>query len=214
MFHTMVKSRPIKARVGIGPAGVLAREVVAPGAFVLAILTSNYMMTALPNVKLFDLLVFAAGYSLGVRRGATVAVVSWYVYGQANPFGATHALLLLTLMASEVAYAVMGGVVRRLLSPSEVRLGPGRSSLLLIAAALLATSFYDLATNVYTGYFWAGVAGSQEYGRWISTALFNPGALFFMAVHVSSNAVLFPVFAPLVIRLVQGAKRRWGQGWE
>ena len=57
------------------------------------------------------------------------------------------------------------------------------------------------------------LAGSQEYGRWISTALFNPGALFFMAVHVSSNAILFPVFAPLVIRLVDTADGRWGQRW-
>ena len=211
MFQPTVKGGQVNARVRVGPAGTLVRELVAPGAFVLAILASNYLLTALPNVKLFDLLVFAAGYCLGVRRGATVAVAAWYVYGQANPFGPAHAQLLLTLMVSETGYAVMGGLVRRLIGPHSLGLGPGRSSLLLIGAALIATSAYDVATNVYTGYFWAVLAGSQEYGRWISTALFNPGALFFMAVHVSSNAILFPVFAPLVIRLVDTANGRWGR---
>jgi hypothetical protein len=190
--------------------GALARELVAPPVFVIAILASNYLLTALPNVKLFDLLVFAAGYSLGVRRGATVAIAAWYFYGQANPFGPAQASLLATLMASETGYAILGGLVRRVVPPSGLSLGSAWSSVLLVGAALIATSGFDLATNVYTGYFWASLAGSQDYSRWIWTAVSNPGALFFMLVHVGSNAVLFPVFVPLVVKGVEGAKGRWG----
>jgi hypothetical protein len=199
---------PLSGRAG----QAVLRELLAPGAFVTAILISNYALSALPNVKLFDLLVFVAGYSLGLRRGAAVAVAAWLFYGSFNPWGATHPQLMVTLMASEVGYAAMGLLVRRFVSPDCVRLRPSVLSVGLIVAAVVATVAYDVMANAYTGYFWASIAGSSEYGRWISVALFNPGALFFMAVHVGSNAMLFPVFAPPLIRGADRAKRTLGWG--
>jgi hypothetical protein len=196
-----------------GRAGqAVLRELLAPGAFVTAILISNYALSALPNVKLFDLLVFVAGYSLGLRRGAMVAVAAWLFYGSFNPWGATHPQLLVTLMASEVGYAAAGSLVRRFVSPDHVRLQPGLLSIGLIVAALVATVAYDVVANAYTGYFWASIAGGSDYGRWVSVALFNPGALFFMGVHMGSNAMLFPVFAPPLIRGAERAKRSLGWG--
>ena len=189
------------------PDAVL-REAVAPGVFVGLILASNYALAALPNVKLFDLLVFAAGYTLGLRRGVMVAVAAWLVYGQINPWGAAHAQLLVTLMASETLYAAAGALVRRLAAPERITLRPGVVSLAFLLPALLATPLYDLATNAYTGYHWATMAGGGEYARWMGVALFNPGALFFMAVHVGANAILFPVFGP---PLVRGAERVKGR---
>jgi hypothetical protein len=68
-----------------------------------------------------------------------------------------------------------------------------------------------LVTNAYTGYFWTNVAGTSDYGRWIPLAMFNTGALFFMMVHVGANAMLFPVFGPL---LMKGAERgKDSLGW-
>ena len=110
-----------------GRAGqAVLRELLAPGAFVVAILISNYALSALPNVKLFDLLVFVAGYSLGLRRGDAVAVAAWLFYGSFNPWGATHPQLLVTLMASEVGYAAAGSLVRPAWLPyrQEPRLWP------------------------------------------------------------------------------------------
>ncbi len=186
--------------------GAVLREAVAPGAFVALILASNYALAALPNVKLFDLLVFVAGYTLGLRRGATVAVAAWLVYGQINPWGVAHPQLLLTLMASETLYAAAGAVVRRFVSPDRIRLRPGVVSLAFLLPALVATPMYDLATNIYTGYHWAVIAGSGEYARWLGIALFNPGALFFMAVHLSANLIFFPVFGPPLIKAADRVK--------
>ena len=188
------------------------REALVPAAFVVAILLSNYAMTGLPNVKLFDLLVFVAGYTLGFRRGATVAVASWLVYGQLNPWGATHGMLLLTLMGSEVAYAAAGVLAHRWLKPADVRLRPSAGMAVLAVAAVASTVLYDVATNVYTGYYWGAIAGAGEYARWIGIAVVGPGALLFMVLHVGSNLVLFPVFGPLLIKAAQGAKAR--VGWE
>ena len=157
--------------------------------------------------SLFDLLVFAAGYSLGLRRGALVAVAAWLVYGNVNPWGVAQAPLLLTLMGAEVGYAVAGALVRRFVAPDAVRLGPSRLSLALIVSAVVATLAYDFATNLYTAFFWASIAGSTDYLRWITATLFGPGAVLFMALHVGSNAALFPVFGPLLLRASGKAER-------
>ena len=203
----------LRYAVGVSTGnGRLAREVLAPGMFVALILTSNFALADLPNVKFFDLLVFVAGYALGFRRGATVAVVAMLAYEVANPWGPAGMALLLTKVGAEVVYAVAGAAARRLVRPERVVLGPSRLSLLLVAAAVGSTLAYDLVTNLYTGWFWGSIAGGTEYARWIGVALVGPGALLFMALHIGSNAALFPVFGPL---LIKGADRvKQSLGWE
>ena len=181
-------------RQGAGiAAGALARELVVPTAFILAILASNFALASQPNVKLFDLMVFVAGFTLGFRRGMVVAAGAWLVYGTFNPWGAAGPLLLATMMMSEAVYALAGAGLGRLVSPQRLSILPGRWSLLFAAAALVSTLAYDALTNVYTGIVWAQVAGAFEYKRWILIALFNPGALLFSAVHVGSNVLFFAV---------------------
>ncbi len=188
-------------------AGMLTREVLAPGAFVLSILISNFALADLPNVKLFDLLVFVAGYSLGMRRGLVVAASGMLLYEIGNPWGPAQAPLLLTKIGAEMVYAVAGAVFARFSLISPMRLGPSRTSVGFVVAALVTTVAYDLATNLYTAYFWAGLAGGTEYIRWIGVTLFGPGALLFMVLHVGSNVVLFPTFAPLFIKGAEQVQR-------
>ena len=209
----MYQAVDVRTRAGRGTAGdIVVREALVPAAVVAAILLSNYAMAGLPNVKLFDLLVFVAGYTLGFRRGATVAVAAWLVYGQLNPWGATHGMLLATVMGSEVAYAAAGALAHRWLDPADVRLRPSAGMVVLAVAALISTVLYDVATNVYTGYHWGAIAGAGEYARWIGIAVVGPGALLFMVLHVGSNLVLFPVFGPPLIKAAQHAKAKLG--WE
>ncbi|MEX2599464.1 MAG: hypothetical protein WD533_07400 [Dehalococcoidia bacterium] len=189
--------------------GILAREVAAPGAFILAALTSSYAMSGLPNVKLLDLLVLVAAYTLGLRRGATVAAGTWLVYASFNPWGPTHATLLVTQLVGASAFVLAGVLLHRLLPPGKVSLRPSVATPLFIAAALAGTLAFDVVTNLYTGYHWAVISGG-EYSRWIWLALTSPGTLLFMAVHVGSNAMLFPVFGPLLVKAADHAKQRWG----
>ncbi len=192
------------------PVQAIGRELVLPAAFILAILASNFALASQPNVKLFDLLVFTAGFALGFRRGALVAVGAWLVYGTFNPWGAAGPLLLATLMMSECLYALAGAGLRLLVSPQRLSLIPGRWSLLLAAAALVTTLAYDLATNVYTGIVWAQMTGGFEYKRWILTALFNPGAMLFSAYHVGSNVVFFALLGPALLKAAARARKALG----
>jgi hypothetical protein len=198
----VVQNRPV--------AGLLTRELLAPAAFVLAILVTNYALASLPNVKLFDLLVFVAGATLGLRRGVLVAVAAWLVYDIANPWGPAQMPLLLTKIGAEMGYAIAGAVFAKLGMMNALRLGPSKASLGFVVAALVTTVAYDLATNLYTAYFWAGIAGGTEYMRWIGVTLFGPGALLYMLLHVGSNVALFPVFGPLFIKGAEQTKRSVG----
>ena len=201
-----------RARLANGlVSGLVARELLAPGVFVLAILATNYALAGLPNVKLFDLLVFVAGYTLGLRRGLIVAVGAMLLYEIGNPWGHALPALLATKVGAEIGYALAGAIVRRVVSPDRLRLGPSRATIGFVVAALVTTITYDLATNLYTAFFWAGLAGSTDYLGWVSVTLFGPGALFFMLLHVGSNAALFPVFGPLLIKGADRVKQPWGE---
>ena len=193
---------------GVRPGIILnpPRLVLEAGtvlAFVVSILVANYALAAFPNVKPFDLMVFVAGYSLGFRRGVTVAVVAWLVYGNFNPYGSSGMPLLLVLMASETVYAGAGAMLRRVIAPDNVRALPSQSSLVFGGAAIVCTLAYDVVTNLYTGISWAYMTQSTDYSRWIFIALTNPGALFFTAAHLSSNFLFFTAFAPVLIKMLK-----------
>ena len=194
--------RAVRPGILLNPPRV-ALEAGAILAFVAAILAANYALAGFPNVKPFDLMVFVAGYTLGFRRGVTVAALAWLVYANFNPFGPSGMPLLLVLMASETVYAGAGAMLRRVIAPASVRALPSRSSLVFGGAAIVCTLAYDGVTNLYTGISWAYMAHSADYFRWILIALFNPGALFFTAAHLSSNFLFFTAFAPILIKVVK-----------
>jgi hypothetical protein len=185
---------------------VLVREMVAPLAFILAILATNYALAGAPSVKFLDLLVFVAGYTLGFRRGVTVAIGARLIYGTFNPWGIADPLLVVAMMMSEIVFSLAGAWLRSMVSPQSIRFIPGRKSLLFVAAAVVCTVTYDTLTNAYTGVVWSQMAGGKEYGRWLMIALFNPGALLFSSVHVGSNVVFFGLFGPVIVKMVENGK--------
>ena len=102
-------------------------------------------------------------------------------------------------MTSEAIYAFMGFGFRKLIDPNSLRISNSRQSLILVGLAALSTFSYDLFTNAYTGVVWANMSGGS-YIDWINIALFNPGALLFSFVHISSNIIIFLTLGPLVMR--------------
>lgn len=178
------------------------QEAAVMAAFVIAILGTNLVLANYPNVKMFDTLVFVAGYTLGFRRGALIAATAWIIYGTANPFGTSGMLLLGVQIVGEIGYALAGSVARNILLPEKIQVLPSRTSLMFGILAVLSTLTYDVMTNIYTALHWATLAQSTDYFRWIVGTLFNPAALFFASAHLSSNVLFFAFFAPLISKAV------------
>ena len=202
MFH-LTKSYSVRLKhvelPGVSLVGINKSDIITGFALIVAILGTNYAMSGFPNVKLFDLLVFSAGYVLGFRKGVFVAASAWLFYGTFNPWGMADSLLLTVLMTSETIYAFLGFGFRQLISPQSLKVFESRQIVILVGLAILGTLLYDLVTNIYTGIVWAHFSGGS-YLTWVNVALFNPGALLFSLVHVSSNIILFSMLGPLFIK--------------
>jgi len=99
-------------------------------------------------------------------------------------------------------------MVRKAIPPQRVHILPSRTSVVFTIIAVATTLAYDVATNVYTGISWAAFSGSSDYLRWVTVALFNPGALFFTAAHLSSNVLFFAALAPLMVKGVEKMQSR------
>ena len=187
----------------------IPNQLVQPGILMLVLATvliTNYALVHQPNIKLFDVLVFVTGYTLGFRRGALIAVTGWLIYGNFNPFGPTTATLLAVVTFSQVIYAAAGAFLRTLLSNNRIKFTPGYHTFLIGILAILTTLSYDLITNIYTGFAWAKLAGSYDMYQWIKVAVFNPGALYFSFAHVTSNTLFFIGLSPLLVRLISKLK--------
>jgi hypothetical protein len=133
---------------------MLKRYITIISVFSALAVASNYAMLPLFQVKLMDSLVFIAAYLFGFRVGASVAAVTWLVYGSLNPLGAAGFPLLLVLMVGEAIYAVSGAFLGRIWNRST-SFGGGQSylsrSLILGVTGLFSAFAYDIWTNAVDG---------------------------------------------------------------
>ncbi len=155
---------------------------------------SNYVLLAFFQVKLMDSLVFISAYLYGFGVGASVAAITWVVYGSLNPLGSAGFPLLLILIVGEMVYVVVGVYLRRVWRRST-DFGTGGSfvnrSLVLGVIGLLSAFAYDLWTNAVDGLLiYQSVQGMIIR---IST-----GA-YFMIVHVVADFFFFAFVVPVLI---------------
>jgi hypothetical protein len=128
--------------------------------------------------------VFCAGVLLGVRDGILVGAVTMLIYSLLNPYGAAPPLITLAQVAGEAAAGGAGGL---LATAGLTDLAPALRAVTLAIAAVVLTLFFDLVTNLATGYL---------LGQ-IRLALL--GGIPFSLWHIGWNVVLFAAIGtPLV----------------
>jgi hypothetical protein len=164
-----------------------SRKVAAVSMFTALALATDYAMLPLANVKLMDCIVFICALTFGVSAGASVATLTWLVYGTVNPLGADSGPFLLLLIGSEMIYVVFGYLARRLLSSDQSV--PARS-LLWGSFGLIGAFLYDVNT-ILTPYLILG----QSLKVSLSEMLF---AVPFMLAHEVSDFVFFATVAPVL----------------
>jgi hypothetical protein len=171
-----------------------SRKVASIALLVAAALSTDYALLGVPNVKLMDTLVFLGGYMFGLDVGASVAVLSWLVYGTLNPQGAATPGLLAVLMASECIYAVGGWALRKISSKTAFT---GIDRVKFGFVGFVTAAIYDFATNAYTGIFY--YPGYSMSARIIRALIFG---VPFAIIHETTDSLLFAVIAPTVITVL------------
>ena len=164
-----------------------SRRVAAVSMFTALAVATDYAMLPLANVKLMDSIVFVCALTFGAEAGASVAGLTWLVYGTVNPLGADSASFLILLILSEMVYVLFGCLARRMLNPHQ-RV-PTRS-LLWGSFGLIATFLYDVNTIV-TPYLVIGQSAPV-------ILLEMPFAAPFMLTHELSNFLFFSTLAPVL----------------
>jgi hypothetical protein len=169
-----------------------SRKIAAVSMFTALAVATDYAMFSFANVKLMDSIVFIAALAFGVSAGASVAALTWLVYGTVNPLGPDSAAFLLLLIASEMVYVAFGYLARRMLKPGEPL--PIRS-LLWGSFGLIGAFLYDLNTII---------TPNLLIGQSLRVSLLEaiPAAPFMLA-HEISDFVFFATVAPLLYAAVR-----------
>jgi hypothetical protein len=163
------------------------RKVAAVSMFTALAVATDYAMFPLANVKLMDSIVFVSTLTFGVGVGASVAALTWLVYGTVNPLGPDSSAFLLLLIASEMVYVAFGYLAGRMLNPAR---GVPERSLLWGSFGLIGAFLYDLNTIV---------TPSLIIGQSLQVSLVEAlPATPFMLAHEISDFVFFATVAPLL----------------
>lgn len=157
------------------------------GVFAALAFGVNAPFLAIPNIEIFSLALFLSGLYLGIVNGAATAAVAGIIFVFFNPNGIQPVILVgLAQLFGFMLFALAGGLLR----PAVLRdQGPARTALVLIAAGMLLTLWYDLSTNftfaVLFGPFWPTLVGG----------------LGFSLLHIVSNTILFGLAATVVLKI-------------
>jgi len=148
---------------------------------------AGYMLMFIPNIEAVTLVLFVAGYKLGIKRGILAAIIAAFLYFGLNPQGGLFPPLLTAQIIGVSAAPVLGALFR-LLKSLVLRL------LSLPILAIIATVWYDLLTNLA----YPLSIGLNYKGILITLSAGIP----FSLVHNISNVIIFSVFIPPFLLLI------------
>jgi len=172
--------------------------------FTALIIGSDYVLAGWANVKLLDSLVFLAAYLFGFRIGASVGVLSEFIWAYATPWG-SPGYIAPFLVAGEVIYALAGSAASRIWA-SEPSFRSGTNVALggLLAICALV---WDLETEFGTALigFWPSVT----MANYVGTVLLG---LPFTLAHEVSDFVFGAFLVPAAIMVIPrfGWSQRFG----
>lgn len=154
----------------------------------------GFSLMFIPNIELITVMVFLSGIYLGIGWGALVGFTAMAIYSGLNPMGSGLSFPPLFLMQiTGMAFAgIIGGLVSPLFNEKKINF------LLMASLAFLGftiTLIYDMLTLLsYPLSAGLGLSG-------ILAALFK--GLGFTLLHEISNAVVFTVTVPPVMRYIK-----------
>jgi len=102
----------------------------------------GYILSFVPNFELITSTIFLSGALLGIEAGMIVGMLSFLIFGFANPLGPSPLPLLLAQISGGIFAGFMGGIYRK---------KKWDRVYILVLIGLLVTFVYDMITTA-TGF--------------------------------------------------------------
>ncbi len=171
--------------------------------FTALIVGSDYAMAPWANVKLLDSLVFLAAYLFGFRIGASIGVLSEFIWAYGTPWG-SPGFIAPFLIAGELIYALAGTAASRIWA----RKPDFRSGTNIALGGILAVCAFvwDLETELGTALI---IYPSVTLANYFTTVAFG---LPFTLTHEVSDFVFGAFLIPAIIMIIPkfGWSERFG----
>lgn len=169
------------------------RRIALMSLWVGLIVTVGMVFALIPNVELIMLSTFLGGVALGPKRGLIVAVVGEALFSALNPIGSglgfpiLYSFQIISVGMSGLVGALLAGFLSREHSALTLTIVMGvvGFALTLLYDLLTALSF-PLSSGMVDGTIWATI---------------STGLVFF-TMHLLSNTLMFGLFGPGLVHLV------------
>ncbi len=170
------------------------RKMTLTAGLIALAVSVNYLLASIPNVELMTALIFVTGALLGWKYGLAAGLIAEGLFSIFNPFGPAPLPVFMFQVLGMMVAGLVGGMVSPVWLQKSTVSSPVRYGLLGGLGALLSLQF-DLMTTLGTALA-MGFSGTGFIG------LLTIGMVFY-AIHVISNAIIFAVLVPVLVRVMQ-----------
>ncbi len=169
------------------------------GTFSALAVVLGYMLAYIPNIEIFTLMVFLAGFVMNKKDGAIVGLLSSIIFTFFNPFGPSPPPLFFYQLTHYSLTGALGGLTRDFLCNKKY-FKPREDlyvfQIMLIFGVLGAsiTFIYDILSTLFGGLI---VSIAVEY--FIASYL---SGIIFTSIHLVGNILGFIFLLPGLIQLI------------
>jgi hypothetical protein len=160
--------------------------------FVALMVGFGWALAMVPNIEFVTALAFTAGAVLGPKLGMITGASGMFLFSVSNPIGSGLAfpVLLAAQVVSQAIVGLLGGLFSRF-SPDQ--LGRWTLRLLIAIAGAAGTVLYDGLTSISFPLY-----ARAEFNEIIAVLI---SGLAFTSIHQVSNALIFFLVVPQLIRI-------------
>jgi len=166
------------------------RKISYSGIFIALIMAIGYSLAYIPNLELVTLLIFLAGYFMGMKYGLLIGVVGEFLFSVLNPMG-SGLLFPPMLIAQIIAMgltATIGGLLGNIIGQHPLK----KHTILIFAfTGLVVTFFYDVFVSLAYPIA-SGFDVKQTFGIVLSGILFS-------IIHIVMNTLIFATLLPVIV---------------
>lgn len=153
----------------------------------------GFSLLMIPNIEMITVIVFLAGLTLGARWGMIVGGTAEMIFSILNPFGSGLMFppLLVSQVISMILIGLTGGLLRSVFFKKVIS---SKMLIMLSICGFLLTFLFDSLTSLSYPIS-MGFDFAQTFGIYIA-------GIGFTLMHQISNAIIFPIVIPKVVKYI------------